>query len=144
MLGVSFAANQAGLPFASGLLASPCNMGVCAGSVTLGLWAMRGTCHVLLEFRALEEFGEDFSLVKNEEAYYIILSQTVMAMLVCTHGPRTSPCSAITSLHALIEYHAADKQMLFHPLTLVGYHRVNLLASFPSCHTCLSLWDCPD
>ena len=35
-------------------------------------------------------------------------------------GPETSPWSAGTSLLALLECHADDRQTLFHPFSLVG------------------------
>ena len=48
-------------------------------------------------------------------------------------GPETSPWSASTSLLASIECHADDRQMLFHPFSLVGCQGMSEFpAFFPS------------
>ena len=51
-------------------------------------------------------------------------------------GPETNPQSTSTSLPALMECHADDEQMLFHPFSLVGCQGgVNILPSFQDADT---------
>ena len=66
--------------------------------------------HMLLECPALADLRGEFS--------HWLQSAQMSWLGLC--GPETSPWSAGTSLLALIECHADDRQTLSHPFSLVG------------------------
>ena len=87
--------------------------------------------HMLLECPALADLRHEFSPLVAE-------CSGVMARLVWA-----SPWSAGTSLLALIECHADDRQTLFHPFSLVGCQGcVNFLSFLRSTQATGNELDC--
>ena len=90
---------------------------VCVGSVILELWVMRGTC----SWSAL--------LLQISETSTLHWLQSAQVSWLGLCGPETSPWSAGTSLLASIEWHADDRQTLFHPFRKEGKFTTPLAAN---------------